>query len=53
MKIDELDKQLLMNLQENSKITYKELSDKLNLSSILPNSIVKLDFRANDLYNKS
>ena len=33
MKIDELDKRLLTYLQDNSKITYKELSDKLNLSS--------------------
>ena len=33
MKFDTLDQQLLMYLQENSKITYKELSDKLNLSS--------------------
>ena len=33
MKIDDLDQQLLMYLQQNSKITYKELSDKLNLSS--------------------
>ncbi|SHL42669.1 transcriptional regulator, AsnC family [Chishuiella changwenlii] len=33
MKFDSLDQQLLMYLQENSKITYKELSDKLQLSS--------------------
>jgi len=33
MKFDTLDQQLLMNLQENGKITYKDLSDKLNLSS--------------------
>lgn len=33
MKFDSLDQQLLMYLQENSKIIYKELSDKLQLSS--------------------
>ncbi|WP_313376158.1 Lrp/AsnC family transcriptional regulator [Chishuiella sp.] len=33
MKFDAIDRQLLMYLQENSKITYKELSDKLSLSS--------------------
>ncbi len=33
MKFDDLDRRLLMFLQDNSKITYKELSDKLNLSS--------------------
>ncbi|WP_068599086.1 Lrp/AsnC family transcriptional regulator [Vaginella massiliensis] len=33
MKIDEIDAKLLDYLQEDSKITYKQLSDKLNLSS--------------------
>lgn len=32
MKLDEIDKQLLQQLQKNSKVTNKELSNKLNLS---------------------
>ncbi len=32
MKLDEIDKKILLQLQEDSKITNKKLSDKLNLS---------------------
>ncbi len=33
MKIDKIDSQIINYLQKDSKITYKQLSDKLNLSS--------------------
>lgn len=32
MKLDEIDKKILLHLQEDSKITNKKLSDRLNLS---------------------